>query len=337
MVIKSNVFYKNLSLNFSVSNLRSILSETDHPLFIVNRETHEIFEANESVISGCGPFDPIGEKFDSVIPFKEKTTQSVLAYFNREWLKVHEEPFEWEDHTYTKIALRRNPVTPDLDTMLSVRNMIAVLANRLRSPLTGMQGYLDLIQENVEENTERMVDKVRIGLNQLMEIIDELEHLYNIDSSDFQKHAKESINPEALIREILFTYSVETRNRIKILNPEQPANIYSNPYDTKVIFKQLIDNAVEHSSGKEGNILIDLRKPNTLKVSNSGIPIPPSVRNKLYFPFVTTKSSSMGIGLTIAQLLAKWQDGIIFLSENSLDEGITFSFTLPQVAKVSHI
>lgn len=334
MVIKSNVIYKNMSLNIKMNDLQNILSETKEPLFILD-EKREIYEVNETVISACTSFDPIGKNFDAIVPVKVKNTQSVLVYFNNDWLRMHEEPFHWKERSYTKIALRRIPAIPDLETMLTVQNMIAVLANRLRSPLTGMQGYLDILPDTVETNSERLVEKVRLGLDQLLEIIDELEYLYKIDHSDSQKHKKEFINPAVLIQEILFTYPVETRNRIKVLNPEQPFQINSNPYDTKAILKQLIDNAIEHSSDKESEIIIDLCSPQTVKITNHGKPIPPSVRDKLYFPFVTTRASSMGIGLTIAQLLAKWQDGIIYLSENDAEEGITFSFTVPQVSKVS--
>lgn len=328
--------YKSLPINFNMNDLQNILSESKEPLFILDEE-REIYEINETVISACASFDPTGKNFDTVVPMKVKTTRAFLAYFNNDWFRIDEEPFHWDERSYTKVALRRIPAVPDLDTMLTVRNMIAVLANRLRSPLTGMHGYLDILLDTVETNSERLVEKIRSGLDQLLEIIDELEYLYNIDSSDFQKHAKEFVDPEALIKEVLFTYPIEIQNRIKILKPEQPSQVHSNPYDTKVIFKQLIDNAIEHSPDKESKIVIDLCSPQTVKISNSGKPIPPSVRDKLYFPFVTTKASSIGIGLTIAQLLAKWQDGIIYLSTNNAEDGITFSFTVPQVSKVSQL
>lgn len=318
-----------------MGNLRPILSEIKNPVFIIDSESRKICEANQSVFSACKLFDPIGERFDSVVYQHEELSETSIVYFNREWLHMNQEPFYWEGKPYLKVVLHQNPAIPDQETLLIVRNMIAVLANRLRSPITGMQGYLDIVRDAVEKKSERMIEKINAGLDQLIEIIDELEFLHNAKEGTNPEHLRQFINPELIIREILFSYPGEIRNRIKILRPESQFIYKANSRELKQILTYLIDNAVDHSTAKDQDIIIDLRSVRSIKISNKGKPIPAPVREKLYFPFITTKADSMGIGLTIAQLLAKRQDGNIFLIENSSETNITFVFCLPPGSDMS--
>ncbi len=336
MVIKSNVISNDLSLNFYMDSLQSILPETDDPVFIVGTESKKIYEANRAALDVFPSLNPIGKKFDSLVRVYDPDLDFAPVYLNQQWLHIYKESFFWQDDSYLKITLRPNPAIPDYNVLLSCRNMVAVIANRLRSPLTGMEGYLDLIQDMTEKKPHKMIDKVRMGLDQLIEIIDELEAFHNLKKEPLRAQATQSGDPEQIIRELLYSYPVEVRNRIKILRSKHQNKLNANPGDLRKILTQLIDNAVEHSSGKDSDIVIDLRAHQSVKVSNGGKPIPDSVRDKLFFPFVTGKANNMGIGLTIAQMLAKRQNGHIYLSENR-QEHITFTFCLPITPEISII
>jgi signal transduction histidine kinase len=65
-----------------------------------------------------------------------------------------------------------------------------------------------------------------------------------------------------------------------------------------------------------------------ISVSDSGDGIDPAVANRLFEPFVTTKSEGMGLGLLVTRSIVESHGGKIWSTPNP-DQGTTFTFTLP--------
>lgn len=65
-----------------------------------------------------------------------------------------------------------------------------------------------------------------------------------------------------------------------------------------------------------------------ISVSDNGAGIAPSVANRLFEPFVTTKSEGMGLGLLLTRSIVEHHGGKIWAAPNP-DAGTTFAFTLP--------
>lgn len=65
-----------------------------------------------------------------------------------------------------------------------------------------------------------------------------------------------------------------------------------------------------------------------VSLSDTGADVSPESIENLFSPFVTTKSSGLGIGLTIARSIVEAHDGTIAAHAN-LDGGATFTITLP--------
>jgi C4-dicarboxylate-specific signal transduction histidine kinase len=66
-----------------------------------------------------------------------------------------------------------------------------------------------------------------------------------------------------------------------------------------------------------------------LSVSDTGTGLPAHFDAKLFAPFVTTKASGIGIGLTIARTIVEAHDGTLE-AHNNLNGGATFVITLPR-------
>jgi two-component system sensor kinase FixL len=65
-----------------------------------------------------------------------------------------------------------------------------------------------------------------------------------------------------------------------------------------------------------------------LSVSDTGAGIDPAVANRLFEPFVTTKSEGMGLGLLVTRSIVESHGGRIWATPNP-DCGSKFTFTLP--------
>jgi len=65
-----------------------------------------------------------------------------------------------------------------------------------------------------------------------------------------------------------------------------------------------------------------------VSVADTGSGLPPEVRAKLFAPFVTTKESGLGVGLSICRVIIEAHGGQL-QANNNPGGGTIFSFTVP--------
>ena len=305
----------------SESGLRLLISETKDPMFLIEQSSDLIFEANDAAISACGAYSPIGEPLNNVIHME---TQVGPAFFDNKWFNPKQELVSWNNKTYIKLVLQHSSSIPDESTLYTIRNMIAVLLHRLRSPMTGMQGYLEMVDNVTDERDQRKLSKVSEGLDYLFEIMDELELLHHADAFIENESDADESDANSVIREILYTFDPDVRNRVAVVN-NTDGQFQFNGRELKQVLTLLITNAIEHPSGHDDPITIEIESNSKINVTNGGTAIPEEIASSLYFPFVTTKANNLGIGLSLAQIIASRRQATIMLTENSNVNGIRFS------------
>jgi two-component system, NtrC family, sensor histidine kinase AtoS len=103
------------------------------------------------------------------------------------------------------------------------------------------------------------------------------------------------------------------------------------------VFTNLISNAVEAMSKNGGTLAIRIaasdlianRPQVEITVSDSGPGIPEEIRERLFEPFVTTKTRGNGLGLAITKRIVTAHQGTIQV--NSFPGGTVFHVYLPAV------
>jgi two-component system sensor kinase FixL len=101
----------------------------------------------------------------------------------------------------------------------------------------------------------------------------------------------------------------------------------------------LVRNAVDsmaaapETSRRELDILIEPDgRMARVSVADTGSGISPDIAGQLFQPFITTKRTGMGVGLSISRTIIESHGGRIWVEENT-EGGAVFRFTLEQVAK----
>src|SRR5690625_160692 len=360
----------------NLKELEHVLSDVSDPVFIVT-EDQKVSLANEAARRGCRAADPSGWRLHGLVYLAEEVNDFSLAWFSNEWLEVASRPFRWRGTDYTKVVLKKRKRVPSQDTLLTVQNMIAVLLNRLRSPLTGLQGYTELIQDDlnltslcvtskgkltptapaddkpidnissepndyakrpefISKSEERILEQkqawysqVYDGVQQLFDILDDLEMFHHGLCRTNGSTAAVHSWPHEIVKKVLLNHTPEERKRVSYTSstPRTPLNCHPSVFEN--IISILIENALENSSKSEIVISLESPTPNGIKVTNRGPVIPDEILDYLYFPFVTSRSDKLGLGLTMAQLIATHQGALLYLSENSPEKGITFTLCLP--------
>lgn len=304
--------------------------DSTEPTFIVRGSSKKICEVNEAAISGYPNDNLIGKDLSECIyVVRNAGPMATPVYFNDEWFILEQQTLLWNGSQHLKIRLKRREGIPGFDVMQSLNNMIGFLLHRVRSPLTGIQGYAELLEANSDiDASSKYLGKVYDGIDELFELLDELNALQEISLNHVDLN-NFSANPGDVVADIIDTYPKDLQQNISYTQDKHQPPVRCNPGDMRRILQLLIDNAVEYAPATENEVSISRPSPNSIKVSHNGNTIPDEITKQLFYPFVTTKARKLGIGLTMAMLLAKRYRGSIFVTDNNPFRETSFLFCLP--------
>jgi two-component system sensor kinase FixL len=157
---------------------------------------------------------------------------------------------------------------------------------------------------------------------------------------DFMSHGQTSYRPESLTRLLTEANAlalVGTREHgIEVTIDLDPAaeKVLADRIQIQQVLVNLIRNAIDAMLGSDHRQLTirTLREVEFVKISieDSGSGMDNAVAEKLFQPFITSKQSGMGVGLSICRTIVEAHGGKIWF-EPSSDGGTLFHFTLPHV------
>lgn len=227
------------------------------------------------------------------------------------------------------------------------RDMITDVAHELGAPLTVLQGYLEMLQEEqIQPSADvftQMYDEV-LRLNRLR--VDVLE-LLKIQSGHLPLHL-EQFNPKAILYGLVATFqgvdTVRRQCRINLVCQETLPEVIADQDRFKQIIINLISNAISYTP--TGTITVQAWSEADrllIAVVDTGIGIAAKDLPHIFERFWRAENSrkvtsgGSGIGLALTKGLIERQGGEIEV-ESELGKGTTFRFWLPafQPSVVSH-
>lgn len=218
---------------------------------------------------------------------------------------------------------------------LAWREMAKQIAHEIKNPLTPIKLNIQFLQNAINGDPDKF--KALFG-KMSATIIDQIDELAKI-STEFSAFA--NIPSEITSKFDLNNKLVEICNlfstgqnsfQIKYIGKEIPVYIEADAGQISRAFTNVIKNATQACDGSsDAKVEVELftNKDNAIvSIRDNGDGIPKEIYDKLFVPNFTTKSSGMGIGLSIAYNIVKTFKGdISFTSE--LGRGTTFIVTLP--------
>lgn len=142
-----------------------------------------------------------------------------------------------------------------------LRSSIANLSHDLRTPLTSIMGYIQLIKndKSTNEDKEKYLNIVDRRTQTLQTLITSFYELSRVESSEYKFDLK-AINLSGLLCETIALYYEEfVKNNIepKIKVTENISQIIADEEAVMRIFSNLINNIIKHG---EGNVTIELKE-----------------------------------------------------------------------------
>jgi two-component system nitrogen regulation sensor histidine kinase NtrY len=214
------------------------------------------------------------------------------------------------------------------------REMAKQVAHEIKNPLTPLKLGLQLLDKSWRDKDPKFDAKFERFSKSFVEQIESLSSI----ASEFSAFAKmpdtrmENINVFEILNQAVVIFKQMDNVRISYNPPETPFIINADRDQLLRCFNNLLKNAIEASTaGQEGIIEINYlitSKNILLTLKDNGHGIPENLREKIFEPNFTTKSSGTGLGLAFVKNSIENAGGKIWF-ETILESGTTFYLSLP--------
>jgi two-component system nitrogen regulation sensor histidine kinase NtrY len=214
------------------------------------------------------------------------------------------------------------------------RDMAKQVAHEIKNPLTPMRLSIQHLQRAIESGRPD-IEELTIKVSKtMMEQIDNLSFIAS-EFSNFAvmpKAVNEQIGLKELLDNVVSLFMDADRVVIEQELPPHEVYILADRNQILRVFNNLIKNATQAiPEDREGRVFISLQQKEDralIIIQDNGTGIPPELRDKVFVPNFTTKSSGMGIGLAISKNIVESAGGYIwFDSQENL--GTTFYLEFP--------
>lgn len=193
-----------------------------------------------------------------------------------------------------------------------LKEAVTNISHDLRTPLTAVFGYLDLLEREEKSDTvQQYLGQIRGRTEAMKTLTEELFRYSIVASSQPLKYEKLCIN-SVLEESLAEFYGAIVQKGItpKIEITENRVERILDKTALKRIFGNIIGNAVKYSGG---DLFVTLAEDGTATFSNIAEGLDSVAVGKLFDRFYTveTAGNSTGLGLSIAKLLAEQMGGTI--------------------------
>lgn len=196
---------------------------------------------------------------------------------------------------------------------LELKNAIANISHDLRTPLTAIYGYLDLLdQEEKSETVERYLEIIRNRAEMLTQLTEELFR-YTMIISNENGMDKEPVVINCALEESIAAFYTALKEHHITPNIQIPKDKVVRTLDRSAlarVFSNLLNNAVRYS---DGDLEIFLSEKGEIVFTNTAPGLNQVQVGKLFDRFYTVEAArkSTGLGLAIARTLIERMNGTI--------------------------
>lgn len=222
------------------------------------------------------------------------------------------------------------------------REFSANVSHELKTPLTSIRGYAEMIAAGLYQKPEDMKlfgERIMNESQRMMSLIETIMHLSKVEETEttiswtavsldsLVRYAADLVMPQAKEKNV--TITVET----------EPLYTYGNAALLSELILNLLDNGIKYNN-ESGQLLVKLAAGEDnkviLTVSDTGIGIAKEKQDRVFERFYRADESrnkatgGTGLGLAICKHIVEKHKGQIFISSEE-GQGTTFTVILPRM------
>lgn len=201
---------------------------------------------------------------------------------------------------------------------LELKEAVTNVSHDLRTPLTAICGYLDLLEkEDKSEAAERYLSVIRNRAEALKQLTEEL-FCYSVITSPSSSIKSDEVDLNSVLEESISAYYAALKGCgivPEISIPEQRIIRRLDRNALSRVFGNIISNAVKYS---DGDLKIVLSETGEIVFSNAAARLDEVQVGKLFDRFYTVEAArkSTGLGLSIAKAFVERMNGTITANYN---------------------
>ncbi|SMP57655.1 two-component system, LuxR family, sensor kinase FixL [Novosphingobium panipatense] len=230
-----------------------------------------------------------------------------------------------------------------ISRLTALGEMASALAHELNQPLSAIANYLKgsrMLLEREEVANSRVIDAVGRAAAEALRAGDIIRRLRDFVARGETERSLESL--PRLVEEASALALVGAKDygiRVQYDFSEQVDRVLADKVQVQQVVLNLVRNAVDSMSAsnlekRELTVCIEPFEGEMARVTvgDTGPGISSEVADRLFQPFITTKRTGMGVGLSISRTIVEAHGGRIW-AEPAEGGGALFRFTLPRVEK----
>lgn len=229
-------------------------------------------------------------------------------------------------------------VTAQRKTEKLRQEFTANVTHELKTPLTSISGYAEMIENGMVSKTEDMqkfAGRIHKEAGRLIALIGDIMKLSKMDDKAYQIEGVKKVNLKDMVNESIELLEMTAKkNNVTIHTELEEVSCTGNETQLYELVFNLCDNAVRYNK-PNGNVYVTLTRENgnaILQVKDTGIGIEKKHQKRIFERFYRVDKSrsketgGTGLGLAIVKHIAELHNANITV-ESEIDKGTTITVT----------
>lgn len=225
----------------------------------------------------------------------------------------------------------------------SKSEFISIASHQLRTPLTAIRGFLELLLEGaygkLDPKIATTLNKVSVANNRLMSLVENLLNISRIEAGRIQYQFAPT-HIETILDELQDMFALAAKEKgihFKVVKPAKAMPLLSlDAAKIREVISNIIDNSLKYT--EKGSVTVTLEEhPECVAVvvKDTGMGIDPADLSHIFKKFERgtgaekVNVSSTGLGLYVGQKFAEAHGGVISVASPGKGQGATFTLELP--------
>lgn len=234
-------------------------------------------------------------------------------------------------------ALTIHDIT-DLKEMERIRSeLVHTVSHDLRSPLTSVIGYTELIERagSLSDPQREFLRRIQESVQHITSLINDLLELGSVEAGLDTR--REFVQLDGILNYTLEMLQGQIKSKhIRVqttVSPELPA-LRANPVRLRQVFDNIVGNAIKYSNDN-GEVAVSMLSEDNqiiIRVADNGPGIPPKDQAHIFDKFYRASNASSragsGLGLAIVKSIVEAHQGRVWV-ESTMGKGSSFFIVLP--------
>ena len=224
----------------------------------------------------------------------------------------------------------------ELDRLKS--DFIHTVSHDLRSPLTAILGYTELVERTgpLTPNQQEFIRRLQGSIKHITTLINELLDLGHLDAGFDTR--REVVHLENILKYSLDIFENQVREKNLKLSVDIAPDLKplrANPIRIRQVLDNLLGNAIKYTPA-EGSVHVSMSMEGDqiiIKVEDTGVGIPTEEQGRVFEKFYRAANAAKdaegsGLGLAIVKTIVDSHQGRVWV-ESVMGKGSTFIVLLP--------